>query len=361
MARHSKSGETSPAKGRGAGINIQGRFEAMSRQPEDDGWDLPEEDAPAPLTQVMEWQAKSAIARNDSPDVPFSQSVNPYQGCEHGCIYCYARPSHAYFNLSPGLDFETRLLAKTHAPQLLRRELARPGYRCEVLALGANTDPYQPIERQRRITRGILEVLAECRHPVSIVTKSALVEKDLDLLVPMAEQGLARVALSVTTLDAELARRMEPRCPSPQRRLQAIARLAGAGVPVGVLAAPVIPFLTDPELEAILKAARQAGAGFAGFVLLRLPHEVNLLFQDWLERHYPLKAAHVMSRLRQMRQGRDNDPAFGRRMTGSGEWARLLARRFDAARRRLGFAEKVAPLDRSRFKPPALDHQLALF
>jgi DNA repair photolyase len=351
----------SPPRGRGATFNPGGRFESESREAFDDGWgDLAEEPRQAPTTVSAEI-ARSIISRNDSPDIPFSQSINPYRGCEHGCIYCYARPTHAYLNLSPGLDFETRLFAKVNAAELLREELARPGYRCQPIALGANTDPYQPAEREWRLTRQVLEVLAECGHPVTITTKSALVERDLDLLAPMARENLARVFLSVATLDHELARRLEPRASAPRRRIETMRRLAEAGVPVGVVAAPVIPFLTDPQLEAVLEAARAAGAGDAGYVLLRLPHEVRDLFRAWLEHHYPLKAAHVMSLVRQMRGGEENDPAFGSRMTGRGLFAELLARRFQVACERLGLhRERNRPLDCSRFRPSALGGQLRL-
>jgi DNA repair photolyase len=351
-----------PPRGRGATCNPEGRFESRLRAAFDDGWGaLPEEPRQAPTTVTAE-TAHSIISRNDSPDIPFERSVNPYRGCEHGCIYCYARPTHAYLNLSPGLDFETRLFAKVNAADLLRGELARPGYRCRPIALGANTDPYQPAEREWRVTRRVLEVLAECRHPVTVTTKSALVERDLDLLAPMAEKGLARVYLSVATLDHALARRLEPRASAPRRRIEAIRRLTEAGVPAGVIAAPVIPFLTDPQLEAVLEAAREAGAGEAGYVLLRLPHEVRELFKAWLEHHYALKSAHVMSLVRQMRGGEENDPNFGSRMRGEGVFAELLARRFRVACERLGLNRgRDAGLDCGRFRRPSKDGQLGLF
>ena len=359
-----------PRKGRGAGINPEGRFEKTAREAFDDGWDAPAATELAPLkTFVTEERAKSIITRNDSPDIPFTQSINPYRGCEHGCIYCYARPSHAYLNLSPGVDFETRHFAKVNAAELLRSELAKPGYQCEVISLGANTDPYQPIEREYRITRGILEVLAETGHPVGIVTKNAMIERDLDILVPMAKKRLVNVFISVNNLDHELARRLEPRCPAPARRLEAIRRLAAAGVPVGVLCAPVIPFLTDHQIEPVLEAAWAAGARSAGYVLMRLPWELKDLFRNWLETHYPLKAKHVMSRVHQMRGGRDNDPSFGGRMSGKGELANLLRKRFDIACARLGFngerMQRHAALDTTRFKPPVAarcaEPQLRLF
>ena len=353
-----------PRKGRGAGINPEGRFENETREAFDDGWAGDVDDPlPALKTTVTIERAKSIISRNASPDVPFTQSINPYRGCEHGCIYCYARPSHAYVNLSPGVDFETRLFAKINAAEMLRVELARPSYRCELIALGANTDPYQPIEREYKITRGILEVLAACDHPVGIVTKNALVERDIDLLLPMARKNLVNVYVSLNSRDHDLARRLEPRCSAPTRRLQTIQRLADAGIPVGVLVAPVIPFLTDHEIEPVLEAAAEAGATSAGYVLMRLPYELKDLFRDWLATHYPLKAGHVMSRVQQMRGGQDNDTEFGARMRGRGELAELLRRRFDIACKRLGLnaGQRSADLQTSLFRPPRLDGQLGLF
>ncbi|HXF65947.1 MAG TPA: PA0069 family radical SAM protein [Burkholderiales bacterium] len=350
-------------KGRGAGINPEGRFERLAREAFDDGWERGEEQPPPLKTQVTEERVKSIIARNDSPDIPFTQSINPYQGCEHGCPYCYARPTHAYRNLSPGIDWETRLFAKVNAAEKLREELSRPGYRCEVISIGANTDPYQPIERKYRITRGILEVCAEFNQPVGIVTKNAMIERDLDLLAPMAEKNLVNVFISINNLDHELARRLEPRCSAPRRRLEAMRRLADAGVPVGVLVAPVIPFLTDHQIEAVLEAAWEHGARQAGYVLMRLPWEVKDVFKEWLERNYPLKAKHVMSRVRAMRGGRDNDPDFGSRMRGQGELARLLGERFGKACARLGYgaAARNRALDTTRFRVPARTQQLSLF
>lgn len=329
-------------KGRGAGINPEGRFEQVEREAFDDGWTHPDENeaensAPKLVTQVTEERAKSIIARNQSPDIPFTQSINPYQGCEHGCIYCYARPSHAYRNLSPGIDFETRIFAKINAAELLRKELSHPGYRCEVIALGANTDPYQPAERKLNITRSVLEVCAEFNQPVGIVTKNALIERDLDILAAMAKKNLVNVFISVNNLDHDIARKLEPRCVAPARRLQAMRALADAGVPVGVLVAPVIPFLTDDQIESVLETAYAHGARRAGYVLLRLPYEVKQLFRDWLEHHYPLKAVHVMSRVHALRGGCDNDPRFGNRMRGEGEFAALLAKRFEMAKRRFGY------------------------
>jgi DNA repair photolyase len=349
-------------KGRGATLNPEGRFETALREAFDDGWEVPLEDEPTrPRTIVMPERVKSIISRNDSPDIPFSLSINPYRGCEHGCIYCYARPSHAYLNLSPGIDFETRLFAKVNAAEKLREELAKPGHVCSAITIGANTDGYQPAEREWKITRSILEVVAACDHPVAIITKNALVERDLDILAPMAARNLVTVYVSVTTLDHELARRMEPRASAPARRIEAIRRLAQAGVRVGVMVAPIVPFLTDPETETILEAARDAGAGTAGYVLMRLPYELKELFKDWLTHHYPLKAAHVMSRVRQMRDCRENDPEFGSRMRGSGELADLLRMRFDKACNRLGLNLQRPALDVTQFKRPRLDGQLGLF
>jgi DNA repair photolyase len=352
-----------PRKGRGAGINPEGRFEKVARDAFDDGWDQQEEELPPLKTHVTIEHVKSIIARNDSPDVPFTQSINPYQGCEHGCVYCYARPSHAYRNLSPGIDFETRLFAKVNAAERLREELSKPGYRCEVISLGANTDPYQPIEKEHRITRGILEVCAEFNQPVGIVTKNAMVERDLDILAPMARKNLAAVHISCNNLDHDLARRLEPRCSAPARRLQAMKKVSEAGVPVGVLVAPVIPFLTDQQIEPVLEAAWEHGARGAGYVLMRLPWEVKDIFREWLERHYPLKAKHVMSRVHAMRGGRDNDPNFGSRMTGEGELAKLLEQRFDKACERLGFnsGPRNRYLDTAQFRAPRRDGQMSLF
>ncbi len=349
-------------KGRGASINPEGRFEQALREAFDDGWEgTLEDDVRRPQTSVTAERVKSIISRNDSPDIPFTQSINPYRGCEHGCIYCYARPSHAYLNLSPGLDFETRLFAKVNAAQVLRKELAKPGYVCSAITIGANTDAYQPAERSWKITRAVLEVAAQCNHPVNIITKNALVERDLDILAPMAEKGLASVFVSVTTLDHDLARRMEPRASAPARRIEAIRRLTQAGVPVGVMVAPIVPVLTDAETEHILEAASRAGAQSAGFVLMRLPYEVKTLFKDWLAQHYPLKAAHVMSRVTQMRDGRENDPQFGTRMRGSGEFADLLKLRFGSACKRLRLNLERRALDTTRFRPPRLDGQMDLF
>ena len=357
-------------KGRGATFNPANRFRRDAREAVDDGWsppdDAPSDDQLPPLkTTVSIQKARTIIARNDSPDIPFTQSINPYQGCEHGCIYCYARPSHAFLDLSPGLDFETRLFAKPDAAALLRTELAHPGYRCEPIALGTNTDPYQPIEREWKITREVIKVLAECEHPLTITTKGVLILRDLDLLAPMAAKNLVRVYVSIAMLDRELARKLDPRAPSPQRRLEMIKALSEAGVPVGVSVAPVIPQLTDKDLEAILEAAAAHGARLATWVMLRLPYEVKDLFRDWLAQHYPLRAEHVMSIVQQMRGGRDNDPAFGSRMRGQGLFADLIARRFELACKRLGLNEdRTLRLDTTHFRPPkgpAIGGQLDLF
>lgn len=348
-------------KGRGATLQIEGRFEGTVRERVDDGWGALEEALPSFKTTVTAERAKSVIQRQNSPDLPFALSLNAYRGCEHGCIYCYARPSHAYLNLSPGLDFETRLFAKPEAAQLLRAELAKPSYRCLPIALGSNTDAYQPVEREWKITRQILEVLAECSHPLTIVTKSALIERDLDLLVRLAEEDLVQVFISVTTLDAELARKLEPRAASPRRRLQTMRRLNEACVPCGVMVAPVIPFLTDAELENVLQAAQEQGVRSANYTLLRLPHELKDLFKDWLTVHYPLKAEHVMSRLREMRGGRENDSEFGSRFRGNGLFADLLEQRFHMACKRLGLNREQLSLDTGRFRPPVPGGQGSLF
>ena len=356
MAAKAKVATTVPIKGRGAASYVPGRFEVTTAHAQDDGWNSlhardETDPAPHPQTRVHEEQARGIVSRNDSPDIGFSQSVNPYRGCEHGCVYCFARPSHAYLNLSPGLDFETRLFAKTNAAERLRAEFARKGYRCAPIALGINTDAYQPIERRYRITRTLIEVMAECRHPFSLITKNALVVRDLDLLAPLAEQRLVTVYFSVTTLDNRLAAKMEPRAAAPHARLRAMRALADAGVPVGVMAAPMIPMVNDRELEAILEAAHGAGARAAGYVLLRLPHELKEVWREWLALHYPDRADHVMSLVRQMRGGKDYDSAFGRRMRGEGPFADLLARRFSKAQRALGFG-RLPPLDTGAFRPP---------
>ena len=353
-----------PLKGRGAPSNRSSRFDAWDRQADCDFADHASTDElpPNSRTCVTEQSARTIISRNQSPDIPFDQSVNPFQGCEHGCVYCYARPTHAYLGLSPGLDFETRLYAKTNAAQLLATELSKPGYVPSLIALGANTDPYQPIERRLEITRSILRVLSDFNHPVAITTKSALVERDLDLLKPMAAKGLARVLVSIATLDNELARSMEPRASAPARRLQTVRTLAQAGIPVGVLVAPVVLALTDPDLERILAASANAGADSAGYVMLRLPLEVRDLFVEWLEAHYPLRAKHVMSLVQQIREGKDNDPGFGTRMRGTGQFAELIKQRFEIACRRLKLNAADSTLDTSLFTVPSLTkRQLDLF
>ncbi|MBI1246029.1 MAG: PA0069 family radical SAM protein [Alphaproteobacteria bacterium] len=352
-----------PRKGRGAISNVSGRYEPSSRVAIDDGWERPEDDDLPPLrTHVARDATRTIIARNESPDIPFSQSINPYRGCEHGCVYCYARPSHAYLGLSPGLDFETRLFAKPDAARLLDAELRKPGYKPMAIALGSNTDPYQPVEREHRITRQILETLRDFGHPFSIVTKSALVLRDLDIIAPMAARNLAHVFVSVTTLDRDLARAMEPRASTPPRRLDAIRCLAQAGVKVGVMAAPMIPALNDSELEAILEAAAEAGATSAGYTLLRLPLELKELFDEWLAEHVPFKRSHVLSLVRDIRGGALNSAEFGKRFTGEGAYAQLVSARFRAARARFGLDRNDWSLDLSQFRPPPkAGDQMALF
>ena len=363
-------------KGRGAQTSPQVRFDAWRREEVDDGWSAPPFDGvatrgadggtegenagdagadalPPPKTTVTAQLAKSIISRNASPDLPFNQSVNPYYGCEHGCAYCYARPSYAYWGLSPGLDFETKLFAKPNAAELLRAELSRPGYVCETLAVGVNTDAYQPVEREWKITRGLLEVCAEFNQPVGLITKSSLIERDIDILTSMAARGLAKVYISVPTLDADIARKLEPRAAAPYRRIETIRALTAAGIPVGVMTAPVIPMVNDAGLEAALEAAHAAGATEAAYGLLRLSHELKELFRDWLALHMPLRADHVMSIVQQMRGGEDNDTRFGKRMKGEGIFAELIAQRFDKTCARLGMNDRQYDLDTTQFKPPA--------
>ncbi len=356
-----RTGTACPAerrRGRGAVSNVSGRFEREQREAVDDGW-AHEDDELAPLrTTVTFERPRRIITRNRSPDVPFDRSINPYRGCEHGCIYCYARPSHSYHGLSAGLDFETRLFAKPGAARLLERELNARGYAPHPIAIGTNTDPYQPIERRWQITRQVLEVLARARHPVSLVTKSVLVLRDLDILEDLAANGLVRVFISLTTLDHRLARTMEPRASAPHRRLHAIARLAEAGVPTGVMVAPVIPAINDHEIEAILTAAHAAGATSAGYVPIRLPHEVKDLFGEWLAEHFPERKARVLALIRDLRGGRLNDPQFGRRMRGQGPLAALLSRRFRLVCRRLGFDQRYdLPSAPDRPIKPGAEHQ----
>jgi DNA repair photolyase len=348
-------------KGHGALSNPAGRFESTTREEVDDGWYREEViDCPGEIAQPD--KARSVITSNDSPDVGFDISINPYRGCSHACVYCFARPSHAYLGLSPGLDFETRLFYKADAVRLLEKELARPGYVCKPIALGINTDGYQPLEKRLQVTRSILSVLERCRHPVTIVTKSALILRDVDLLASLAKDRLTSVAVSLTSLDPEIKRTLEPRTASPQARLRVIRELTAAGVPVTVLVAPVIPAITDHELESLLEAAREAGAVGAGYVLLRLPYEVKDLFREWLANHYPDRAKHVMSLIHQARGGRDNDPNFGSRMKGTGPYAELLKRRFEVAVRRLGFrgSGERQNLDTTLFQRPGASAQMSL-
>jgi DNA repair photolyase len=333
----------------------------VRREGFDDGWDYDEEIAPLP-TEVIVEKPRTIIATNDSPDLSFDRSINPYRGCEHGCVYCFARPTHAFQGLSPGLDFETKIFAKPNAAELLEKELRAPGYEARTIALGANTDPYQPVERRFRITRGILEVLARANHPVGIVTKSGLVTRDIDILAQMADRQLAKVAVSITTLNPTLARRMEPRAASPAKRLDTIRRLAEAGIPVSVLVAPIIPAINDHEIEAILQAAAQAGAREAGYVLLRLPHELKDLMRDWLVEHYPDKLRHVFSLLQEAHGGKDYDPQWRTRQTGIGPYAWMIGRRFETASARYGLNARRLKLRTDLFAPPAKETaQLTLF
>jgi DNA repair photolyase len=367
------------SKGRGAVTNMQGRYELQAREAVDDGWqqdgydddsdgsdestanaaDLPNaaaKPAPArPRTQIIYEQAKTILSRNASPDIPFNVSMNPYRGCEHGCIYCFARPTHSYLGLSPGLDFERKIIAKINAPQLLLRELSKPSYVPEPIALGVITDAYQPFERELKLTRQLLQILHDCRHPVTLITKSSLIERDIDLLAAMAAKRQAAAAFTLTTLDPEIARTLEPRATSPARRLRAIRTLTDAGIPVSVSIAPIIPFITEPELERVMEAAFDAGAISAHYIVLRLPWEVNPLFQEWLQAHFPERAQRVMNRVREMRGGKDYDATFGMRMHGEGVWADLIHQRFEKAAIRLGMGRRGRgfELDRSQFRPPA--------
>ena len=343
-------------KGRGAALNVEGRFEQWQRDAFDDGWIAEVEEEIKLTTVITHETAKSIISRNDSPDIPFRYSVNPYRGCEHGCIYCFARPSHAYLGLSPGLDFETRLFAKVNAPALLREELSKPGFKSDVISLGINTDAYQPCERKFQLTRQLLEIASDFNQAVGLITKSALIERDIDILQSLSARNLVHATMSITTMDHHISRYLEPRTAAPARRMQTIKRLAEAGIPVGINVAPVIPFLTDHELETLLETARGMGATSAGYILLRLPWELKELFRNWLENHFPLKAAHVMSRVQEMRGGRDNDPNFGSRMVGEGILARLLEQRFAKACKRLDLnntgTRRVQRLDTSKFAVP---------
>jgi DNA repair photolyase len=347
-----------PLKGRGTVWAIEHRFASTARESLDDGWGTLEqaaqEEQVSPATRILDEQVRSILTGNDSPDISFDLSINPYRGCEHGCVYCFARPTHSYLNLSPGLDFETRIIAKVNAAERLREALGARGYTPKMLNLGSATDAYQPAERRLRITRGIVEVLHAAQHAFSVVTKSSLVERDLDLIAPMAAQRLAAVYVSITTLDGALARALEPRAAAPQRRLRTIQTLAQAGVPVGVSVSPIIPFLNEPELERILEAAAEMGATSAFSIPIRLPWEVNPLFQQWLQQHVPERAERIMARVRDMRGGKDNDARFGSRMTGEGVWAQLLQQRFHKTCARLGLNKQRVELDLTRFRPPAM-------
>lgn len=357
---------TPPAlKGRGTPVRIAHRFERADREAFDDGWGTVEQQAVEevlpPETTVIDERVKSLIARNDSPDIPFELSINPYRGCEHGCVYCYARPTHSYLNLSPGLDFETRIVAKVNAAERLADELARPSYQPSPINVGSATDAYQPVERRLRITRAVLEVLQRCRHPYTIVTKSSGVERDLDLVAAAAARGQAWVSISITTLESSLARILEPRAAAPHRRLETVRRLSAAGVPVGVNVAPIIPFINEPEIERIIEAAAQAGASSIHYTVLRLPWEVDPLFQEWLGRHFPDRAARVMAHVREMHGGRDYRAEFGKRMKGEGPWAQLVRQRVHKAAQRCGVAGQAPALDVSAFAPPRKGRQQELF
>jgi DNA repair photolyase len=353
-------------KGRGTAWALQHRFSVDQRESFDDGWgtldQAAHEEHLPPGTQVIHEQVKSILTGNDSPDIGFDLSINPYRGCEHGCIYCYARPTHSYLNMSPGIDFETRIIAKVNAAERLRETLAKPSYTPMLLNVGSATDAYQPVERKLRITRSIIEVLSESRHAFSLFTKSAGIERDLDLIVPMAAKGLVAIYVSITTLDPQLARTMEPRAAAPHRRLKTIETLANAGVPVGVSVSPMIPFLNLHDMEHILEAAREAGATAASSIVLRLPWEVSPLFQQWLKQHVPERAERIMARVREMRRGKDNDPNFGTRMIGTGIWAQMIRQRFDKASAKLGFNRTRFELDLSQFRrPSAQPGQASLF
>lgn len=349
------------ARARGAGSNAAGRYERFTGTAEADGWDMAEEERRL-ATEISIESPRSAITYNTSPDLPFDRSINPYRGCEHGCIYCFARPSHAWLGLSPGLDFETKLIARPGIAAVLARELRAKSYRPAVIAIGTNTDPYQPVEKLHRAMRGVLEVLRDFHHPVAIVTKGTLIERDIDILADMARAGLVKVGVSVTSLDPAISRAMEPRAPAPARRLETIRRLAGAGIPVRAMIAPVIPALTDHEVERIVKAVAAAGAGQASQILLRLPREVSGLFRDWLADHFPDRAERIMGRVRELHGGRDYDPEWGRRFTGQGEWAALMRQRFALAVKRHRLNAPDRPLRLDLFRPPPRNgDQLSLF
>ncbi|MBB3063375.1 PA0069 family radical SAM protein [Microbulbifer rhizosphaerae] len=362
MAEEDTANPPQARKGRGAASNLAGRFATRVSRRENDGWQLEEEPLGRLLTEAIEEKARTIISSNSSPDLPFSQSINPYRGCEHGCTYCYARPSHAYMDLSPGLDFESTIFFKPNAPELLEKALRKRNYVCSPIALGTNTDPYQPLERDKRITRQLLEVMQRFHQPVTIVTKSQLILRDLPILAEMAQDGLAQAAVSVTTLDNDLKRKLEPRTAGPAARLRTLETLSGAGIPTAVLAAPMIPALNDSELEAVLGAAQKAGAEFAAYILLRLPHEVAPLFRQWLQEYYPDRATHVMSLVQQSRDGRDYRSDFSQRQTGTGVFAQLLQQRFRVAIKKLGLNRRRLALDCGRFSPPpASGEQQSLF
>ena len=348
-------------KGRGTASVVDNRYSDVAYEHFDDGWDSDTEEATQIKTTVTMEQAKTIITQNQSPDLPFSQSINPYRGCEHGCSYCYARPAHAYMDLSPGLDFETRLFAKKNAAGLLKQALVKPGYQPCSIALGSNTDPYQPVERQHRVTRDIIQVLHDTHHPFTIVTKSALVLRDIDLLAPMAELGLVKVFISVTTLNSELSRKLEPRTSAPARRLQALEQLHQHGIPTGVMFAPVIPVINDTEMENVLKLAAAKGVQEAGYVMLRLPLEVRPIFKEWLELHEPLKAKHVMSMVRDIRDGKENNSEFKQRMVGTGHFAEIIAKRFQLACKKHNLNYESHKLRTDLFRPQVLDDQMSLF
>jgi len=339
--------------GRAAVNNPHVRFDQMRTEMVDDGWDRDEE-LPVLRTEIRDEQARKVISRNSSPDLSFDRSINPYRGCEHGCIYCFARPSHAFLGLSAGLDFETRLIARPNAAAQLQKELSHPKYQPKTIAIGTNTDPYQPIEKDRQIMREVLQVLAAFHHPVAIVTKGTLIERDIDILAPMAAKGLLRVGISVTTLDPKTSRAMEPRVPSPKARLRTIAKLSDAGIPVRAMVSPVVPALTDHELEDILTACQTAGAVAASSIVLRLPREVAGLFRDWVAETYPDRAARIMNRVRELHGGKDYDPSFGTRMTGQGEWAAMMRQRFVLATKKLGLDRSLPPLRTDLFARPAM-------
>ncbi|MRX07551.1 PA0069 family radical SAM protein [Pseudoduganella sp. FT25W] len=342
-------------KGRGAVSNMQGRYELNAREAYDDGWEREEEEARPWKTQVTDEICKSILSRNASPDLPFSVSLNPYRGCEHGCIYCFARPTHSYLGLSPGMEFESKIFAKVNAPEMLRRELAKPSYEPQSIALGVNTDAYQPCEREYKLTRRILEVLQECQHPVGLITKSALIERDIDILAPMAAKQQAAVAITLTTLDPAIARTLEPRAAAPARRLRTIRTLTDAGIPVAVSIAPIIPFITEPDIERIMEAVKEAGAVSAHYTVLRLPWEVAPLFKEWLQAHFPERAQRVMNRVREMRGGKDYDSNFDTRMKGEGVWAELIRQRVKIATERLGLTgqgSRFHRMDASQFTRP---------